>query len=536
MSTPLITNFKINVSHPIDDRIVASNSNSRINIQYKYDGLKVFQTDVRTTYTYNLNLDSWVADETGDGIYSGSGSLVSNTTIDIGTISSSVNSNSNILSYSSTVGSNKVYLNNFLYRGTTGSDWVGTSYRTQLKVDTINMSYIEWNPDHSNLGGFAIGTGLVPTEKLRINSDGKVGILMLPYSYSSLIVRGIISSNGLYVNSNNINSATVSGGYIMNVDNIGNLQILDTSPYSADYRSNLVGSSISGYVVLNIKSGKILIGGVTSSTTAILPESRLEVYDNTTLGITTGNNVLLKTLTHANNNIYRIREWVLRDHTFSAVNDWQSNRYHNGISVDSSFGTPGINTRTFWERDPYTEKQWFGSSTNKTLEINSASSSVGIGNDFLFYNKEKISYIDSNSYVVDGNAQVVQSSRGSYSGGNGYIKDLIVPNDCTISIEVNFNSAGDYSPTFVTGSVTKYISNTVNIYTYKVNASGVITQVGNTSLHNFTDSYILQAGNIVTSTNNTLKLRHEWIIPGIISGYYVTVGLKVNYKMFISKY
>lgn len=39
----LVDNFIINNAKPIDSRMIATNSTDRANIQYKYDGLQVFQ-------------------------------------------------------------------------------------------------------------------------------------------------------------------------------------------------------------------------------------------------------------------------------------------------------------------------------------------------------------------------------------------------------------------------------------------------------------------------------------------------------------
>ena len=53
MPQNLIDGFKINSSVPIDDRIIAADSNQRDQIKYKYDGLKVFQIDARNTFIWN---------------------------------------------------------------------------------------------------------------------------------------------------------------------------------------------------------------------------------------------------------------------------------------------------------------------------------------------------------------------------------------------------------------------------------------------------------------------------------------------------
>jgi len=82
MAIPLIDNLTINSNLPIDSRIIASSSVERDAIKYKYDGLRVFQLDTRTTYTWNLSsytasgitATSWDTIEPGVGNVSGYGS------------------------------------------------------------------------------------------------------------------------------------------------------------------------------------------------------------------------------------------------------------------------------------------------------------------------------------------------------------------------------------------------------------------------------------------------------------------------------
>jgi len=55
MSIPKISGFNVSAPQPIDTRIIATSSSVRINMNYLvvYDGLKVFQTDIRKTYVFN---------------------------------------------------------------------------------------------------------------------------------------------------------------------------------------------------------------------------------------------------------------------------------------------------------------------------------------------------------------------------------------------------------------------------------------------------------------------------------------------------
>jgi hypothetical protein len=67
--------------------------------------------------------------------------------------------------------------------------------------------------------------------------------------------------------------------------------------------------------------------------------------------------------------------WLLRDDNSST--GWTTARLHNGVSVDDSFLQPGVDTRTWWERDPYNNIQSWGQSGETYMTINNGN--VGIG-------------------------------------------------------------------------------------------------------------------------------------------------------------
>lgn len=73
MAINIIDGFYVGSSTPIDSRFVVTNSTERTAIEYKYDGLKVFQRDTRETYIWNSTTSIW--DLEGSGALSGSGTL-----------------------------------------------------------------------------------------------------------------------------------------------------------------------------------------------------------------------------------------------------------------------------------------------------------------------------------------------------------------------------------------------------------------------------------------------------------------------------
>jgi hypothetical protein len=71
MAINIIDGFYLGSSAPVDSRFVASDAASRNNMTYKYDGLKVFQTDTRETWIWNQGSSDW--DLEGSSSTSGNG-------------------------------------------------------------------------------------------------------------------------------------------------------------------------------------------------------------------------------------------------------------------------------------------------------------------------------------------------------------------------------------------------------------------------------------------------------------------------------
>jgi hypothetical protein len=526
MPTSLVTNFDINLNQPIDSRIVVTNSSSRDAINYKYDGLTVFQTDTRQSWTWNNSSATWSYNVAGNGIYGGSGSLIGNTFINIDTVGSSVGNTSKILGYYLVAGSNTVYLNNYLRRTAADPTFQSLAFRLQLLADSTPSSYIEFNPSYTDYGALAFGTNNL--ERLRINANGKTGILMTAYGQSSFMVNGIASSEGIYISPDNSNIAGVGGGYAILVDTSGNLRIRDTSPNSPDF----VNSLNPGYQVINIVGGRMLIGG-TSSTAATVttPDSRLDIFETTALGTTTGNSLILKTLTHnqagnSSGNTIRVREWALRDKTFSSLNGWESWRYHNGISIDGSFGTPTI-SKTFWERDPLSGKQWFGSDGLKAVEIEAASNlstitlrNTNLNKTFKINNDKTITYISSNSYIIEGTGRNINSS--------GTIINFIgIPNSSQVIVEAEFNSIGSYNVSLSTSYVSR--QNMVRDI-YNISNIGVVTNITSNSIYDSSANSTgggrtISPGIIITATG-IIALSQDYTGTG-------NFICNVSYKLYI---
>jgi hypothetical protein len=73
-------------------------------------------------------------------------------------------------------------------------------------------------------------------------------------------------------------------------------------------------------------------------------------------------------------NLFYNNLWLYRK---TAGVDWYSARLHDAISIDVSFTTPGINTKTWWERDPANDIQTWGTDNKSYFSIYQGK--IGIG-------------------------------------------------------------------------------------------------------------------------------------------------------------
>jgi len=181
----IISNFDINQSVPLDSRQVATSSASRDATPYKYEGLKIYQTDTKKTYIWTgvtFSID-------GSGIYGGSGSLIGDTLVNFGQVGNTVSNKSSQFGYSSTSATNGIFYTNYFNRHTAailGTEWQGIELRNEFRYSTsggvVNSAYVSFNPaDTTNgYGGISFGTGdgvINPVqERVRITGNGRVGI------------------------------------------------------------------------------------------------------------------------------------------------------------------------------------------------------------------------------------------------------------------------------------------------------------------------------------------------------------------------
>ncbi|MCX2680625.1 hypothetical protein OOZ15_11790 [Galbibacter sp. EGI 63066] len=104
------------------------------------------------------------------------------------------------------------------------------------------------------------------------------------------------------------------------------------------------------------------------------PQAKLHIYDSDILGNNAGDFHLLYRLQGRSSHHFMENTWLLRDANGTG---WLQARLHNGISIDASFLTPGVNTRTWWERDPYDDVQSWGNGSEAYMSL--IKGKLGIG-------------------------------------------------------------------------------------------------------------------------------------------------------------
>jgi len=107
--------------------------------------------------------------------------------------------------------------------------------------------------------------------------------------------------------------------------------------------------------------------------------AKLSVYQSLGPGSSVKDRTLISSMSSSSgaDNVFQNNHWLVRN---SPGNTWSSASWHDGISVDGSFQTPNVDTRTWWERDPYHNIQSWGSQEATYLTINQGNVGVGTSN------------------------------------------------------------------------------------------------------------------------------------------------------------
>ncbi|SDP86294.1 hypothetical protein SAMN05428975_3118 [Mucilaginibacter sp. OK268] len=122
-----------------------------------------------------------------------------------------------------------------------------------------------------------------------------------------------------------------------------------------------------GTNIYNTNTGNVGIGSNN-------PNAKLTIYQSTSLGSVAKNNMLLSSTGGAAVNNVQNNVWLVRN---AAGSDFTTARLHDAISIDGSYITPQTDTRTWWERDPTTDVQSWGSAASTYLTLKQGNLGIG---------------------------------------------------------------------------------------------------------------------------------------------------------------
>jgi|GEM_PF-1364986 len=128
-----------------------------------------------------------------------------------------------------------------------------------------------------------------------------------------------------------------------------------------------------GNDIVNTNSGNVLIGTNSSE------NAKFRVYQPIGLGSSPQNSSLLSSVggLAGTDNAFMHNIWLVRNQQGS---DWFTTHLHDGISVDGSFLSPQVDTRVWWERDPFNNIQSWGDQSSTYFTIYKGLVGVGTNN------------------------------------------------------------------------------------------------------------------------------------------------------------
>ncbi|WP_419699438.1 hypothetical protein [Mucilaginibacter sp. NFX135] len=122
-----------------------------------------------------------------------------------------------------------------------------------------------------------------------------------------------------------------------------------------------------GNNIYNSNTGNVGVG-INSGT------AKFAVYQTTALGSVAKNNLLLSSVGGSTANSVQNNIWLVRN---AAGSDFTTSRLHDGISIDGSYVNPQTDTRTWWERDPTSDVQSWGTAASTYLTIKQGNLGLG---------------------------------------------------------------------------------------------------------------------------------------------------------------
>ena len=281
MPIQIIDGFKLGTSKPIDDRIVASGSQARDNIMYKYDGLLVVDTKDRIPYIWNADSSTWssfiIPQNNSTGTYESIKEITNNNNkyVYVGT------PNPSFLSSDKKINISGGLKSDFLYGdggGITNINPANISPGSNGQVLQISGGKPTWST--ISVGSNIVSTSVIPTTTYYLGFIDKTagGISNI---YNQIDVR---LQNGVFYNNLNTSlggTLTVAGVTTLN----GNLTVATGKTTTLNGNTQITGANTftvgTGATVLG---GTLTVTGVTTLTGTLAVTGATTLNSNLTVG------------------------------------------------------------------------------------------------------------------------------------------------------------------------------------------------------------------------------------------------------------
>ncbi len=206
-------------------------------------------------------------------------------------------------------------------------------------------------------------------------------------------------------------------------------------------------------------SGNVSVGAGTS------PTAKLHVLETTVLPTAqNASQIFMRTggSSGAGNNIYN-NKWLVRSESTAA--DWWTAKVHDALSLDNAYVTPGVDTKTFWERHLYADRQSWGTGSNPYMSLSQGRLGVGIYDpaarlDLQEGNNSYSTFIARNIHTVGGgycilsNVKLDQTKALAVVNSNtGWVENFVVLGNGQTQIGVKKSTAHANAMLMVDGKV-----------------------------------------------------------------------------------
>jgi hypothetical protein len=173
----------------------------------------------------------------------------------------------------------------------------------------------------------------------------------------------------------NITNTAVGGALVLRSENNGgsNFELWGGAAY-LDASTTYIRSQDGGTVFATFNSGGLTLGTAAN----IGKVGTINVTNTTNIGASVGNNVAIVIQNaSADGNTVKDISYLVRK---SVGAGWDNVKLHQGVAIDVSFGTPGTDSKTWWERDPSLGTHAFGNAatTYVTFDATNATFSTNL--------------------------------------------------------------------------------------------------------------------------------------------------------------